>query len=284
MEVNELEHIEAIESLQLVDQLHQLRGAESELRLLSAALGPPPGTFRVQLDPHSGRRRDSELVGHLQQNVYLAELLENYENLMSKLLAHESESHELLVLVAIAHDQMIRVLREPEHRLQLRLAPALEANAGTLAEFYDLFDDVALLIHLDRIHSRIAALVSVLFPRMGEFLVQRLDARAKDVRETKQQWQADTLLFQIVGELEQVELPLRTIAVRTYDDVAGFVDIEEADAPAFYVVERPRRADRPWLSVGGSGGGRRRVFRSRRRCRESCARHLNILDDVMCQW
>ena len=76
---------------------------------------------------------------------------------MSELLAHEGEAHELLVLVAVADDQVIGVLGQAEHRLQLRLAAALEADAVRLAELDDLLDDVPLLIDLDRIDRRVAA-------------------------------------------------------------------------------------------------------------------------------
>ena len=144
----------------LVDRLHELRGVEAELRLLAAALLPAPEPARRQLDAHAGRRRDTEVVGGLQQDVDLAQLLEHDEDPVSELLAHEGEAHELLVLVAVADDDVIGGLGESEHRLQLRLAAALEADAVRLAELDDLLDDVALLVHLDRIHRRVAARVA----------------------------------------------------------------------------------------------------------------------------
>jgi hypothetical protein len=44
------------------------------------------------------------------------------------------------------------------------------------AELHDLFDDVALLIDLDRIDGGVASLVSELLDGSAEFLAQRLDA------------------------------------------------------------------------------------------------------------
>ena len=149
-----------------------MRGAQAEFRFLTPALGPTPGSFGVQLDPYARRRRHAQLVGHLQQNVHFAQLLENYEDLMAEFLAHQRQPHELFVLVAVANDQVIGVLGEPENRLELRLAAALEADAGDLAELDDLFDDVTLLIDLDRIHGGVPALVAVLLSRFDELLVE----------------------------------------------------------------------------------------------------------------
>ena len=170
---------------QLVDRLHELRGVEAELRLLAAALLPAAEAARRELDAHAGRRRHAHLVGDLEQHVDLAQLLDDDEHLVAELLAHEGEAHELLVLVAVADDQVIGVLGEAEDRLELRLAAALEADAVRLAELDDLLDDVALLIDLDRIHGRVAAGVAELLARLLEARRQRLDARAKDVGEAQ---------------------------------------------------------------------------------------------------
>src|SRR5437588_604882 len=44
---------------------------------------------------------------------------------------------------------MIGVLGETEHRLQLRFAAALEANAGDFTKFDDLFDDVPGIVDVE---------------------------------------------------------------------------------------------------------------------------------------
>src|SRR3954465_13277579 len=81
VKMNELEDIEPIERLQLVDELDELRCAQTELRLLAAALRPAPRTFRIELDSNSGRRLDSQLVSDLQEHIDFAQLLEDYEYL-----------------------------------------------------------------------------------------------------------------------------------------------------------------------------------------------------------
>jgi hypothetical protein len=117
VEMNELEDVETADGFQLVYEPNELRGAETELRLLAAAPCPPARAFGVELDAHTGGRVHSELVGYLEQHIHLAQLLEHDENLVSELLPHEGEPHELLVLVAVAHDQVIRVLRQAQHGL-----------------------------------------------------------------------------------------------------------------------------------------------------------------------
>ena len=231
---------------QLVDRLHELRGVEPELRLLAAALLPAAEAARRELDAHAGRRRHAHLVGDLEQHVDLAQLLDHDEDLMPELLAHEGEAHELLVLVAVADDQVLGVLGEAENRLQLRLAAALEADAVRLAEFDDLLDDVALLVHLDRIHGGVAAGVGELLARLLEAVGQRLDARAEDVREAEQHRQRDALLLEIVRDRRRGRRrgPDCSLSGRTMT-CPFVVDVEEAGAPALDVVEGARGVDRP---------------------------------------
>ena len=233
-------------ALQPVDRLHELRGVEPELRLLAAALLPASEAARRQLDADAGRRRHAHLVRHLEQHVDLAQLLDHDEDLVSELLAHEGEAHELLVLVAVADDQVIGVLGEPEHRLQLRLAAALESHLMRLAELHDLLDDVALLIDLDRIDGRVAAGVARTpraLPRSASSARSMRERRMSEKRSST--GQRDPLLLEIVRDLVQVDDVVRTLLVRTDDHVSLLVDVEEAGAPALDVVEGARRVDRP---------------------------------------
>ena len=172
VEVDQLENVESIFILQAIDELHELCGAQSEFRFLAAALRPTSRPFGVQLDAHASRGIYTELVRDFEQHVDFTQLLDDDEHLVTELLPHESEAHELLVLVAIAHDEVIGVLGEREHRLKLGLAAALEANARVLSELDDFLDDVPLLIDLDRKYGRVLAGVFVLANCAGEPLRQ----------------------------------------------------------------------------------------------------------------
>src|SRR5262249_51463865 len=138
-----------------------------------------------------------------------------------------------------------RVLGEAENGLELRLAAALESDAASLAEFDDLFDDVALLVDLDRIDGRVRAGVAELLARLLEARREILDARTEDVGESQQHRQRDPLLLEVVRDLEKVHRVVRTIFVRTHDDVSRVVDVEEAGAPALDTIESAGRVDGP---------------------------------------
>ena len=62
------------------------------------------------------------------------------EDLMAKLLRHQRETHEFVVFVPVADDEMFRAFRKSEHSLQLRLRPALEADTVLRSKLHDLFD------------------------------------------------------------------------------------------------------------------------------------------------
>jgi hypothetical protein len=245
VEVDQAQNVEAAKRGELVDHLHQLAGREPELRLLSAALRPAPESFRRQLDANARRGLDAERVRGLEQHVELGQLLDDDEHLMPELLTHQSQTHELGVLVAVADNEVIRAFPEREHGLQLGLAAALQPNAVRRAELHDLLDDVPLLVDLDRVDRRVAALVSELLDRGAELLAQRLDARAKDFGEAQQERQPDTLLLEIHRELEEIELPFGVSLVRPHDDMAVRADVEVAEPPAFNVVEPAGILDRP---------------------------------------
>src|SRR5829696_5082764 len=256
MEVDQLHDVEAADGAELVNRLHELRGVEAELRFLAPALLPPPEPARRELDANPGRRRDSELVGDREQHVDLAQLLDDDEYLVPELLPHQGEAHELLVLVAVADDEMLGAFRESQHGLQLRLGAALEAHAVLVAELHDLLDDVALLVHLDRVHGGVRPGVLVLLDRVLESFAQRLDPRAEDVGEPEQHGERDTLLLEIARQIVEAEVPLGVLFIRTHDHVAALVDVEESGAPALNVVERARLLRVPSRLGSRSSGGR----------------------------
>ena len=245
MEVNQLDPIELVRGAQLVDGGHEVGGIETELGLLAAALLPPAEAARRELDADARGRRDAQLLRDLEQHVDLAQLLDDDEDLMAELLAHEREAHELFVLVAVADDQMVGVLGEPQHRLQLRLAAALEADAVLRAEFDDLFDDVPLLVDLDRVDGRVAAVIRELLTRVVKSQRQRVEPGPQDVREAQQHRELDTLLLEIVRQLIEIQLAIRMVGVGPNHDVATVVQVEESGAPPVDVVERLRRLGRP---------------------------------------
>ena len=175
VEVHQLEDVLPPEPLQLVQQPDQLHRAQPELGVLAAALGPAARAFGRELDPNARRRLHAHLVGHLEQHLELVELLQHDHHRVPELLPHEREPHELLVLVAVADDEVVGALVEAQDGLELGLAAALEPHAVRRPELHDLLDHVTLLVDLDRIHRGVGAAVAELLDRAGELGGKRLD-------------------------------------------------------------------------------------------------------------
>ena len=237
MKVDQLDDVEPAGGAQAIHGFHQLRGIEAELGLLAAALLPPAVARACKLDANAGGGSDAQFLSGRQQHVDLAELLDDDEHLVSQLLAHERKPHELIVLVAVADDEVLRAFGQAEHRLEFRLGAALEPHAVLGAELHDLLDHVALLVDLDGIHSGVAARVFVLVDGVAEPLAQRFDARPQDIRKAEQHGQRDPLFLEVVRELVQAQLAIRVLLVRADDDVPAFVDVKETCPPSFDVVE-----------------------------------------------
>ena len=101
-----------------------------------------------------------------EQHIQLAQLLEHDEHLVSELLAHQGEAHELLVLVAVADDDVLASTRsDASTACSSGFDPHSSPTPCALPNCDDLLDDVALLIDLDRIDGRVAAAVLELLDR-----------------------------------------------------------------------------------------------------------------------
>ena len=255
--MNELHDVLSPGRHELVDDLNELRRAETELRLFAAALRPAPAPFGGQLDAHAALRHDPHLVRHLQQHVEFADLLDDDENLVSQALPHQREPHEFLVLVPVADDEVVSALGQCQHGLQFRLRSAFKPDTRRLSELDDFFDHVALLIDLDGIDRGVVSLILEFLDRRLETRVQCLDARTQDVGKTEQHGQENALRLEIACEFVQVEGPVRMVLVRAHHDVPFVVHIEVAITPSFDVVQRSSGGDAPALRRRAIGRGRR---------------------------
>ena len=107
MEVNQFENIDALLRVQTVNQLDQFRGAHTELALLTATLRPSAGALTGEFDAHTAHRLHVEFLGDFQQDIQFTELFEDDEHAMAELLSHEGQSHEFMIFVAVADDQVL---------------------------------------------------------------------------------------------------------------------------------------------------------------------------------
>ena len=143
-------------------------------------------------------------------------------------------------------------------RQQLGLAAHFEAEAERLAVAIHLFDDQALLVHLDGEHRGVAVLVVVLGDRLRERVVQMFEAVREDVGETHHHRRGELALLQSLHDVEQVDLALG-VHVGAHHEVAGRIHAEIALAPGVDLVELCGIVDRP--GNGSFGASRDRFAR-----------------------
>jgi hypothetical protein len=236
MEVHQTEDVLSVEPLELVEEPHQLDCGEPEFGALPAALGPAARALGGQLDTHSGGRLDAHITGYFEQHVQLVELLQDHDHRVPQLLAHESEAHELLVLVPVADDEMAGVLVQAQHCLKLRLAAALETDTMGSAEFDDLLHHVALLIDLDRIDGGIGPGVAEFLDGVLELTREGLDARAKDVREAEQEGKADALGLKVERQIVEIQTTF-PVGIGVHGDVPVRTHAEVTQTPTVHVVQ-----------------------------------------------
>ena len=179
---------------------------------------------------------------------------------------------KLGVLVAVADDQAADLVLQRQAGEQLRLAADFQAEIERLAGIEDFLHHLAQLVHLDREHAAILALVIELGDGVAEGQVDGLDAVAQDVLESDQQRELQPARLGLLDHIGQVHRRAG-ILQRLGHDVPGFVDVKVLRAPAMDVVQIARRLDVP----GAVGIGRdcSSSMLQNERTIELCAREFN---------
>jgi hypothetical protein len=207
----------------------------AELREVAGGAFPLPGAPGGELRAEPDHRLDAHLVAEPEQVRQLGELLDDHDHLAAELPAEEREAEVLLVLVPVADGERLRVGVHPEDDEQLALRARLEAVVVGSARVEDLLDDLAELVHLDRIDAEVAGAVAHLGDRLAERLVDLLHARAQHVLEPDDAGEADPPLADVLDHVHQVDDRAR-LAHGVDDHVPLLVDGEEAGPPSRHVV------------------------------------------------
>ena len=237
MEMHHSQEVLLASRLQTIQQFDETRGAQSELRLLSPALGPTARPSRAQFDPDPHPRGHPDFLGYSQEGVQLTQLFQDHEHLVSHALRREGQTHVFGVLVPIADDRVTGVATHPQHRLEFGLAAALEAHSEGRPELEDLLHHVALLIDLDRIHEVIPTAVVEFRDGAGKSVRHVGDPGPQDVREAQQNRQTDALFRQVDRQPVQVES--RSLVSRGVNrHVACSIHAEKPESPLPHAVER----------------------------------------------
>jgi len=187
----EMQHAQPVERAALAQRLddgqHLLRG-QAELGLLAARVLPRAVTDRgqthahPQLGDHAQRRRD------FGDERDLGGLFDHDAHLQTQAQADERQADVFAVLVAVADDDAGGRLHQRKHGHQFRLAAGLQADAR-IVRALEVFQHGALLIHLDRVHSGVAAAVVMAPTGVLEGLAQGVDALAQHIHKAHQQRQ-----------------------------------------------------------------------------------------------
>src|ERR1043166_825314 len=195
---------------------------------------------------HADERLDTELPGHGDDLAQFLQLLDDHDDLLPQLGAKESDTDKVGVLVTVANNEAAKLALQREAGEQFRFAAYLQAEVKDLARVQDLFHDLAELVHLDREHAAVSALVIELGDGVAEGHVDGLDAVAQDVLKANQDRELQSAhpgLFDHIGQIHS----RAGVAQRFGHDAAGFIDVEVFGPPAMNVVQVAGVLDAPGL-------------------------------------
>ena len=247
VEVQELEAVLHAVGLQLLEPLPDLRDGQAELRPVAARGLPAAAAAGRELDAHADVRPDADLAGVLEDQPELGVLLDDRDDPPAHLVGEHRHLDELGVLEAVADDRRL-VGRHGDHGQQLRLGAGLEAEVVGTPEVEHLFDDLPLLVDLDRIDAEVAPFVLVLRDGRLERAVNVGEPLPEDVAEPDEDRQPDAPELQVIDELLQVDRTLGILG-RVHADVAVRADGEVAFPPAIDLVELRRVRHRPRIAL-----------------------------------
>ncbi len=197
---------------------------------------PAPRTTGTQPHAQADDRLHLQCLGQVQDDGQLVEFFYDQNDLQSELARVQRQFDVFLILVAVAHDQRIKVPDEPQHDEQLGFGAALESQVPCLTGGQDGLHHVPLLIHLDGIHRPVFGMVIVFADGAVEAVVQLIDAALQDIGEAHQYGQIDAARLQLVHQDFQIDLFIR-VAGRAHDDMAALIDAEIPGAPLVDVIQ-----------------------------------------------
>ena len=231
VEVQQLQAVEHLRLAQPVHRRHDLGGRQAELRAVARRLHPLAGALGRQPGADADHGAQVQVGRRGQDRLQLAHPVDRDHDAAPELLREQRGLDERAVLVAVAQDQRLGVLLQRQRDQQLRLRPGLDPEVERAAVLHQLLDDVALLVHLDRVDAAERAPVLVLDDRLLERAEQLLEARAQDVGEADEDREIEAAAAEVVHQFLEVDLHRPGPGGR-HRDVAGLVDREEVARPS----------------------------------------------------
>ena len=121
---------------------------------------------------------------------------------------------------------------------QFRFGTGFQTVIVTRAKFGDFFDDLSLLIDLDRVNSLILTLVFRLLDRIAKTLVEFLDTAAKQVAETEQDGNRRSSFCEPLHQIGQANVLARVILVRkAHGHFPAFINAKIPVAPVVNSIQ-----------------------------------------------
>ena len=158
MEVQQLQAIEHADLREAIDYREDLASCQPKLRTLTARFLPLARTTTSQLRSHTEMRAHPEVLANLDHRLQLLEAIDHDDRMQAHLLGEHRSLDITGVLVAIADDQPILALHVRQDDQQLWLAASFKAEPVLHPKLSQLFDNITLLVDLDREHRAIATL------------------------------------------------------------------------------------------------------------------------------
>ena len=227
------------EILQRLERAHRFGDGEAELRAVAAGGFPAPGPAAGELHAHADHRPHTHALGMLDDQIELGVLLDHRDDLPPDLLGEHRHLDVFVIFEAVADDRRL-VVGERHHGQQFRLRAGFQAEVVRPAEFEDFFDDLALLVDLDRINAAIVALVAVLLDGVLKCAVNFAQAMLQDFAEADEDGQVDAAQHQLVDQFFQIDAA-RGFFARVHPEVPVVADGEIALPPGVRRIAPPRR-------------------------------------------
>src|SRR5690606_8590865 len=244
--VQQLQAVQHAFRLQVVDQLDQLRGGQTEHAAIAGGGVPVAAHADRGLDAHADDGLDAHDAAALQDDRDLGGGFHHEHAIEAELDGGQAQVDEFLILVAIADDQAAGLLEVGERDHHFRLAADFEAVFVARTKGGDLLDHLRLLVHLDRVDALVVALVAEVVDGGTKGCVQAVDLRVEDVFDTQQHGHLEITFQHAFDDVH--ELDLRIERARGY--VAPGTDTKIVVAPALEAVQILRHADVPGFSAG----------------------------------
>ena len=236
MEVQQAQLTEQVGGPQGLHAGEQIRHREPKLGPLPHRAAPAAGAAGGELGANADEGGRPQLVAGGDDPLHLIGLLDHHHRLAAEAAGQDCRFDVAAVLIAVADQQGLGIVKQRQGDQQFGLAAGLQAEVPATAALHQLLHHVALLVAFHRKNALIAASVGVLSDGPLEGGMQPLQPVLKDVVEADQQGQAQVAALELPHQLHQIQRSA-PLAAGLHDHVAPFAHGEVGIAPAVDAVE-----------------------------------------------